>query len=117
MLLENLVLERFHAVPKGRRQEWVRGLLVAGYLSEARAAREESLSEKQGRDMEGENGMAPVAQNAFSLWLGRTNPARPHLTGDQLAPVTEDKAVDVEPLKAVGSTTDKPFSHLRKVIG
>ena len=39
MLLEGLLLERLARVPKARRQEWLRGLLVQGYLWEGRTSR------------------------------------------------------------------------------
>ena len=39
MLLEGVLLERLALVPKARRPEWLRGLLVQGYLWEERTGR------------------------------------------------------------------------------
>lgn len=117
MLLENLLLDRLYVTPKARRQEWLRGLLVAGYLSEARTVRAASLSEGQAGAMARSGRKASVVQGAFSHWLSRPSPARPHLRAEQTAPVPENTAVDVEPPRAAGPTGDKPFAHLRKVIG
>ena len=40
MLLEGLLLARLALVPKVRRQEWLHGLLVQGYLWEERTGRD-----------------------------------------------------------------------------
>ena len=40
ILLERLILDRLAAIPKPRHQDWLRSLLVNGYLAEARVLRE-----------------------------------------------------------------------------
>ncbi len=40
MAFEALILQRLARIPTGRRQEWLRGLLVQGFLDECRLRRE-----------------------------------------------------------------------------
>ena len=40
MLVEALILERLNALPKRRHQDWIRSLLVQGFLAESRVLRQ-----------------------------------------------------------------------------
>ena len=92
--LEAIILNRLQLIPKARRQEWLRGLLVQGFRQECQA-------------LQGMSG-------------GRTSP--PAMTFAPLpAEPMKSKAVTqatapLEALPAAG-TNRKPFAALGKVIG
>ncbi len=92
--LEAILLNRYERVPQGRREEWLRRLLVQGFLSECGAVR--SVQERPGRS----------GQKEFGDWLvqeskGRTDARSP------LAPCRP----------AAPGAEGKPFAALRRVIG
>jgi len=112
MLLEGLLLECLSLVPKSRRQEWLRGLLVQGYLWEGRTSRGAQGDTEMAR-LGGEQakGKEAASAAAYAGWVGRAQTpvqravskgSRPHL------------GVPPVPTKPTGG---KPFAHLRKVIG
>lgn len=112
MLLEGVLLARLELVPKARRQEWLRGLLVHGYLWEARIGR------GVGRDNElGSTGAdqarnkVPASATASAGRLTRPRPAMPKTLPKGGRP---PRAVPTTPSKP---RAGKPFAHLRKVIG
>lgn len=123
MLLERLLLTRLSLIPKARRQEWLRGLLVSGYLAERRTERAASGSDavESGESTRG-RGRETARWNSFASWI-----ARRHRSDHQSAAVESESEVipaATRPPKdcaegplRVGSTRDKPFSHLRRVIG
>ena len=112
MLLEGLLLERLAGLPKHRRQDWLRSLLVSGFLQEGRVLRE-MRSVTGGPAAPATEGDRPcgVPGSAFASWLGR--PARLS-RGPQAAP-PDEAPIAAKPDPAPGG--DKPFAHLRKVIG
>lgn len=105
MAFEALLLQRLERIPTGRRQSWLRGLLVQGFLDECRLRRE----------AEAEACVLPRATpprqgTAFASWLTERSPAPqppPAVTAARCDP-PRPRAVD---------TNDKPFARLRKVIG
>ena len=112
MLLEGLLLERLSRVPKGRRQEWLRGLLVQGYLWEGRSSRDVPHDTKapSPAGYQAENQRAASAM-AFAGWPTRQRPYPPQvLTNADLLRQTERTTAGTP-------TAPKPFAHLRKVIG
>ena len=104
MAFEALIMQRLQRIPTGRRQEWLRGLLVQGFLGECRQRREADGGACD------QGATTPRPGTAFSGWLTERTP-RPH------APprVTPDPGDPPRPVAA--DTHDKPFAHLRKVIG
>ena len=105
MAFEALILQRLQLIPTGRRQEWLRGLLVQGFLAECR----------QRRGVDGEacdrpGATTPRPGSAFAGWLTERS-STPHAPGA----VTPDPGDPPRPVAA--DTHDKPFAHLRKVIG
>lgn len=95
--LEEIILNRRERIPATRRQEWLRGLLVQGFLSECQALRR-PLDETMRRPVMGlKNRKASDAQKLVS-------PAQP-----EPAVVT----VTHSPV----NTAYKPFAALGKVIG
>jgi hypothetical protein len=112
MLLEGLLLERLSLVPKARRQEWLRSLLVQGYLWEGRTSRGAQGDTEVAR-LGGEQakGKEAVSAAAFAGWVGRPQ-----------APVQRAVPKGSRPHRGVPSmptkpTGGKPFAHLHKVIG
>jgi hypothetical protein len=118
MLLEGLLLERLERVPKARRQEWLRGLLVNGYLTEARTARNASvLDQGHGVVSDFDRARAPVPWSTFASWRSRRCPPVSEPRADDLASKIEPPAVNIERPIDARPVRDKPFAHLRKVIG
>ena len=112
MLLEGLVLERLSVVPKARRQEWLRSLLVQGYLWEGRTSRgAQGDSEVARSGGERAKGKEATSAAAFAGWVGR-----PQAPAQQAVPhgSRPHRGVPTMPTKP---TEGKPFAHLRKVIG
>jgi hypothetical protein len=112
MLLEGLLFERLALVPKARRQEWLRGLLVQGYLWEGRTGRGVRSNDESGSSGAGQaENKVPASAKAFAGWLTRPQTAVPKIVAEGDRP---PRAVTTRPRKPVA---DKPFAHLRKVIG
>ena len=123
MLLERLLLTRLSLIPKSRRQEWLRGLLVNGYLAEQRTERAATDLDavERGESTRG-RGRETAPWNSLSGWIGRRCGSDRHAAevrpeSETIPAVAESPAVSAEGPIRVGSTRDKPFSHLRKVIG
>ncbi len=111
MLVEGLILERLATVPKHRRQDWLRSLLVAGFLRESGILGKVRAQTPDRNRASAERGKPGMPRSAFSGWLGRT--ARP-------APVPPSPPADsatMTPMPASRAGSGKPFAHLRKVIG
>jgi hypothetical protein len=105
MTFEALILQRLQRIPEKRRQEWLRRLLVQGFLGECRERRE-----ADGEAFHRQAVKTPRPNTAFSDWLAERAPtsgARPAATMEPRDP----------PKPVTADTQDKPFAHLRKVIG
>ena len=96
MALEAILLTRLQRLPRHRRQEWLRGLLVQGFRAECQTLRGETAVD---------NG-AP--STAFSRWLTGAEHKPP-----EPAPASPKGTVTTPPEPCTG----KPFAALRKVIG
>ena len=97
VVLEGVMLNRLERIPKGRRQEWLRGLLVAGFKAECQVLRNTPDNTKT----------TPVS--GFGDWLALQTPSTPIAS-----PIPESTPV----MTAAGSASSaKPFAHLRKVVG
>jgi hypothetical protein len=122
MLLERLLLSRLSRIPKARRQEWLRGLLVSGYLAGQRTERAASgLGTREISEATPGSGRETTSWNAFARWTDRRRssgraPAVPAESEFTPAVPQPPKGCAEGPIR-VGSTRDKPFSHLRRVIG
>jgi hypothetical protein len=112
MLLEGLLLDRLSLIPKGRRQEWLRGLLVQGYLWEGRTSRGAQGDTEVARPGgEQAKGKGAASATAFAGWLARPQaPVQPAVPKGSRPP----RPV---PSMSTKSRGGKPFAHLRKVIG
>ncbi len=96
MALEVIILNRLERIPKARRQEWLRGLLVQGFRAECQTLQrvpDEPVS-------------SPVT--GFSSWLLGS-------TQKSAAPLEKPREKPIESRATLGS--GKPFAALGKVIG
>ena len=91
--LEAIILNRLQRIPEGRRQEWLRGLLVQGFRQECQALRGTMDDRRE-----------PVAMAFASRPDGGTRHCSVNPVVAPIAPPT-------------GSGADKPFAALGKVIG
>jgi hypothetical protein len=111
MLVEALILKRLVVLPKPRHPEWLRTLLTQGYLTESRVL--QALHRATRTNLGDERSARPSRPRGLSFgnWLG----------GSTGASVSRTKSVPPlqtsVPLPPAPSPTDKPFAHLRKVIG
>jgi len=93
--LEAIILNRLERIPKARRQEWLRGLLVQGFRAECRTL----------RDVQGAPESSPAT--TFSSWLTKDS-SRPFV------PLEKSRLVTAEQDDA--SNSRKPFAGLSKVV-
>ena len=107
LVLERLILQRFSVLKRKRGQDWLRSLLVQGFLAEGRWV---------SRDIPGNRAeLVPrettVPATPYANWLERAHPVnRPNA---EMVP-TAARAATPTPS---ASPDAKPFAHLRRVIG
>ena len=111
LLVEALILNRLDTVPKRRHPDWIRALLIQGFLAECRVVRQ----------LKGTAAQHPIAKRRVQ--------ASPGLGFDfgegfaRSANAKRDIGVNrhvankfpASPVAAGG--VDKPFAHLRKIVG
>jgi len=111
LLVEALILKRLNTVPKRRHPDWIRALLIQGFLAECRVVRQ----------LKGTAAQHPIAKRRVQ--------ASPGLGFDfgegfaRSANAKRDIGVNrhvankfpASPVAAGG--VDKPFAHLRKIVG
>jgi hypothetical protein len=111
LVLERLILARLSGLKRKRAQDWLRALLVQGFLVEGQWLR----SERHG----GGDRAAPVDPTVpptpFASWLRRAT-VHPQREGVP-APVPMRRSVAAMQTLSQSTTESKPFAHLRKVIG
>ncbi|MBI1425497.1 MAG: hypothetical protein GC149_18835 [Gammaproteobacteria bacterium] len=105
---EALILNRMDRIPEGRRQEWLRGLLVQGFRQECQSLRvvQDEIDPQPIKTPQGQGVSARQPRTAFAAWL-----AQPVASPDT---ATKTPPVAVE---ANTAAQGKPFAGLRKVIG
>ena len=110
LVLERLILRRLSGLKRKRGQDWLRSLLVQGFLAEGQWIRSECP-----RDNDRASSQEPrIPTSPFASWLERTHtPVRRAV--DPRAP-TPTPTSTVTTATSPGAET-KPFAHLRKVIG
>ena len=111
VLIEALILARLEALPKRRRADWVRGLLVQGFLAESRVLR----SLQAGASAKGDEQYRPppiaAAGFTFGAWGRWPVPAEPAMrTGPDIGRYERSGVPKTD-------QPCKPFAHLRKVVG
>ena len=108
LVLERLILKRLAELTRQRGHDWLRSLLIQGFLTEGRWLRTEGSQTREGRAPR-----APeIPATPFGRWLGNTVRSPTEFPDRPAVPVPEDK-----PWAARGSSDGKPFAHLRNVIG
>ena len=111
MLVEDLILQRFQSLPKRRQPEWIRSLLVQGFLAESRLDRQLKGSASQSQAVSDRMPQSPRSGFDFRDWPGRSAKPKPVIKA-----VPEESKED--PLRCVQQiNAAKPFAHLRKVVG
>jgi hypothetical protein len=95
--LEAIILDRLERIPKTRRQEWLRGLLVQGFRSECQALRGASDDAIRRPTAGLKSRKAGEMQKPFCL--------------------TEPESAVVKVTPSPVATAVKPFAALGKVIG
>ena len=110
LVLERLILRRLSGLKRKRGQDWLRALLVQGFLAEGQWIRSECR-----RDNDRASSQEPrIPTSPFAGWLERTHtPVRRAV--DPRAP-TSTPASPITTATSPGAEA-KPFAHLRKVIG
>jgi len=112
MLLERLVLEGLAAIPKSRQQDWVRSLVVQGFLAESRVLRQvQKGSAVPANETVREEKPAGLPPSAYANWL-RQPAKRPASSRRAVAETTRHS-----PTPGVPRDGGKPFTQLAKVIG
>jgi len=106
---ESLILKRLERIPEGRRQEWLRGLLVQGFRYECQTLRvaQDEIDPLQMERPQGQGVSTSKPRSAFAAWL-----AEPVSRSDT---ATKTNTVMVEEHRP--GSQGKPFAGLRKVIG
>ena len=111
LLVEALILQRLDTVPKRRHPDWIRALLVQGFLAECRVVRQ----------LKGTASEHPVAKRRVQASLESGFDF-----GEGFAQSTKPKRIErknrhvsnqVPTSNIVTGGADKPFAHLRKVVG
>ena len=107
LVLERLILRRLAALQRKRGQDWIRSLLVHGFLAEGRWLR----SGEPGGSHSSVPVEPAVPTTPFSRWL---QGAHDNGGSDQEPSPRSAEAPTTSPST---SSNAKPFAHLRKVIG
>jgi len=111
LLVEALILKRLNTVPKRRHSDWIRALLIQGFLAESRVVRQ----------LKGTASEHPIAKRRVP-----PSPGSGFEFGDGFAQSTKPKQIERKNLhvsnqvptsKVVTGGVDKPFAHLRRVVG
>ena len=111
MLVEALILQRLNAVPKRRHQDWIRSLLVQGFLAESRLVRQLNGTARENQATQHRAQQSRRSGFDFSEWLGRSANPKP------VVRVTPDVPKEEQPSSVEQGNSAKPFAHLRKVVG
>ena len=106
---EALVLNRLERIPEGRRQEWLRRLLILGFRQECQSLRtvQDGIVPRRIDSPNAQGNDVGRPKSAFAAWLAK--PALPSDAGTR----SMSAAVD----RTLSQDQGKPFAELRKVIG
>ena len=111
LLVEALILKRLNTVPKRRHPDWIRALLVQGFLAECRVVRQ--LKGTASENAFAKRRMQPSPGSGFDFGDGFARSANPQ----RVARANRDVSSEVPPSPVAAGGADKPFAHLRKVVG
>ena len=108
LLVEALILKRLDTVPKRRHPDWIRTLLVQGFLAESRVVRQ--LKGTAAEHPIAKRRVPPSPGSGFDFgesFARSVNPQRVMRVNRRVS-----QEVHTSPVGA-----GKPFAHLRKVVG
>ena len=107
--LEALILNRLERIPEGRRQEWLRGLLVQGFRYECQSLRiaQDELDPRQMERPQEQGVSTRKPRSEFAAWLAEPV-SQPDTTTRTIPEAIEEN---------ISGRQAKPFAGLRKVIG
>ena len=108
LLVEALILKRLNTVPKRRHPDWIRALLIQGFLAECRVVRQ--LKGTAAQHPIAKRRVPPLPMSGFTFGDGFARSVNPQRVMRVNRRVSQE--VHTSPLGA-----DKPFAHLRKVVG
>ena len=111
LLVEALILKRLDTVPKRRHPDWIRALLVQGFLAECRVARQ--LKEPAAEHSFAKRRMPPSLGPGFDFGDGFAR----SVNAKRDIGVNRHVSNQAPPSPVVAGGADKPFAHLRKVVG
>ncbi|MCP5443245.1 MAG: hypothetical protein H6968_09455 [Chromatiaceae bacterium] len=111
MLVEDLILQRLQSLPKRRQPEWIRSLMVQGFLSESRLIRQLKGAASQTRVVSNRLQQLPGLGFDFRDWPGRSAKLKP------VASFPAEVSKEDPPRFVQQINSAKPFAHLRKVVG
>lgn len=111
ILVESLILRRLNTLPKRRHQDWIRALLVQGFLAESGMVQRMNPTASQNRATQRRGQQSPRSGFDFSDWIGRSATPKPMVK----VPPGVTKEVPESATRQGGS--EKPFAQLRKVVG
>lgn len=111
VLVEGLILDRLSTVPKRRQVDWLRTLLVRGFTHECRVVRALGTTVGMGPP---EARSVPRSRGFGFGFMGWDRQGRSH---EECTPRTAGTRAGSPNHNAPHSESNKPFAHLRKVVG
>ena len=111
LLVEALILKRLNTVPKCRHPDWIRTLLVQGFLAESRVVRQ--LKGTAAEHPIAKRRLPPSPGSGFNFGDGFALSMNPQ----RVARANRDVSNQAPPSPVAAGDLDKPFAHLRKVVG
>jgi len=111
LLVEALILKRLNTVPKRRHPDWIRALLIQGFLAESRVVRQ--LKGTASEHPVAKRRVQPSPGSGFDFGDGFARSANPK----RIVGTNRHVSNEVTPSPVAAGCVDKPFAHLRKVVG
>ena len=111
LLVEALILKRLNTVPKRRHPDWIRALLIQGFLAECRVVRQ--LNSTASENPIAKRRMQPSPGSGFDFSDGFAQSTKPKRIERKNFHVSNQ----VPTSNVVTGGVVKPFAHLRKVVG
>ena len=111
LLVEDLILKRLNTVPKRRHPDWIRTLLVQGFLAESRVVRQ--LKGPAAEHPIAKCRVPPSPMSGFTFGDGFAQSVSPQ----RVVIANRDVSNQAPPSPVAAGGAGKPFAHLRRVVG
>ena len=111
LLVEALILKRLNTVPKCRHPDWIRALLIQGFLAECRVVRQ--LKGTAAQHPIAKRRAQPSSGSGFDFGEGFAQSTKPKRIETKNPHVSSQ----VPTSNVVTGGVDKPFAHLRRIVG